>query len=108
MSGNARLAVLVVGALLLAGGLALTVLTHGGGIGLIIIGALVMLSVVVERRYRRPGAPTQTPLHHFEPTRERFVDQESGRLLEVWVDPLTGERRYEPVADDTQLMERKP
>ena len=40
-----------------------------------------------------------TRRHAWERTRERFVDDETGKLLEVWVDPLTGERRYEPVQD---------
>jgi hypothetical protein len=54
-------------------------------------------------RSRGPGAPTQVPPHAWERTSERFIDDESGQLLEVWVDPLTGERRYEPVAGDRQL-----
>jgi hypothetical protein len=103
VSSRARLAVLLLGALLLAGGMLMTVLTHGGGIGLIVLGALMIASLGLERRYGRPGAPTDVPLQHFEPTRERFVDQESGQLLEVWVDPLTGERRYEPVPANRQL-----
>ena len=108
MSAKARLTVLALGALLLAGGVVLSVLTHGAGIGLMIIGALMIVSLGLERRYGRPGAPTDVPLHHFEPTRERFIDDESGKLLEVWIDPLTGERRYEPIPDETQLIDRKP
>jgi hypothetical protein len=103
MSPNARVLVLAFGALLLAGGTVMTVLTGGGGIGMMIFGALVIASIGLERRYGRPAAPTDVPLHHFEPTREKFVDHETGQLLEVWIDPLTGERRYEPAPDQTLL-----
>ena len=103
MSANARLLVFILGALLLAGGTILTVATGGGGIGMMVFGALVIASLGLERRYGRPGAPTKVPLHHFEPTKERFVDHETGQLLEVWIDPLTGERRYEPVPAERQL-----
>jgi hypothetical protein len=103
MSPNARILLLAFGALLLAGGTVMTVLTGGGGIGMMIFGALVIASIGLERRYGRPGAPTDVPLHQFEPTREKFVDHETGQLLEVWIDPLTGERRYEPAPDQTLL-----
>ena len=97
MSSTARLALFALGALLLAGGTILTLVTGGGGIGLMIIGALLIASLGLERRYGRPGAPTTVPLEHFEPTSERFIDDETGQPIEVWIDPLTGERRYEPV-----------
>ena len=103
MSVNARLIVLALGAVLLFGGTLLTVLTGGGGIGLIIVGALVMISVALERRYGRPGAPHAIEHGEWEPTNERFVDHESGQVLEVWCDPLTGERRYEPAGADPRL-----
>lgn len=100
---TARLVALILGALLLFGGTLLTVLTGGGGIGMMIIGALVMLSVVVERRYGRPGAPPRVEHSDWELSREKFVDHETGQLLEVWMDPLTGERRYEPAGRDPRL-----
>ena len=102
MSRNARLAIFVLGALALFGGTLLTI-TAGGGIGLMVIGALLITSLALEGRYGRPGAPTDVPPHAWERTSERFIDDETGQLLEVWVDPLTGERRYEPVAVDRQL-----
>ncbi|MEO6153817.1 MAG: hypothetical protein ABIT09_02005 [Croceibacterium sp.] len=105
MTSNARLVVFALGALALAAGVMLMMLTGGGGIGLTLIGAAVIASVALERRYGQPGAPTNVPLPHFEPTRERFVDHETDRLLEVWVDPLTGERRYEPAPRDDKLIE---
>lgn len=103
MSSNARLAVLVLGALLLAGGLALTVATKGGGIPLLLFGALVLSSLWFERRYGRPGSPSRKGSGDWQLTGERFVDDETGQPLEVWMDPLTGERRYEPLGSDPRL-----
>ena len=102
MSNNARALVAVLGAVLLAAGTILTVMT-GGGIGLMIIGALIIVSIGLESRYGRPGAPTDVPPHAWELTKEKFVDDETGQLLEVWIDPLTGERRYEPAGSDPRL-----
>ena len=82
MSANARLLIFAFGALLLAGGTVMTIPTHGGGIGMMIFGALVIASLGLERRYGRPGAPTDVPLHHFELTKEKFVDQETGQRIE--------------------------
>ena len=98
MTSNARFAAFVVGGLMVAGGTLLTVTASGGGIALLVIGVLVVLSVAFEPRYGRPGAPTAVPDHEWELTGERFIDDETGQPLEVWVDPLTGERRYEPIA----------
>jgi hypothetical protein len=106
MSRNARFAVFVLGALALAGGTILTMQT-GGGIGLMLIGALLIASLALEGRYGRPGAPTNVPPHAWELTSERFVDDETGQLLEVWIDPLTGERRYEPAGSDPRLPRPK-
>ena len=102
MSKNARLLLFVLGALAVAGGTVMTMLT-GGGIGLLVIGALLIASLALEGRYGRPGAPTDVPPHAWELTSERFVDDETGQLLEVWIDPLTGERRYEPAGSDPRL-----
>lgn len=103
MSPNARLVAFLVGALLLAGGTILSVLLHGAGLAPMIVGALIIVSLGLERRYGRPGAPTQVPDHAWEPTGERFIDDESGHPIEVWMDPLTGERRYEPMAQEPRL-----
>jgi hypothetical protein len=84
----------------------LTVLT-GGGVGLMILGGVIIASVGLESRYGRPGAPTDVPPHAWELTNEKFVDDETGRVLEVWIDPLTGERRYEPAGSDPLLTFRR-
>jgi len=106
VSRNVRLFGFTVGALSLAGGTILTVMT-GGGIGLMIFGGLVIASLGLESRYGRPGAPTNVPPHAWELTNEKFIDDETGQLLEVWIDPLTGERRYEPAGSDPLLTFRR-
>ena len=103
MSTNARMVVLALGALLLFGGTLMTVLTGGGGIGAMIVGALIIFSVVVERRYGRPGTPPRLDHSDWQLTKEKFIDDETGQPLEVWMDPLTGERRYEPMGSDPRL-----
>lgn len=102
MSPNARLFVFVLGALAVASG-TLMAMFSGGGIPLILIGALLIASLALESRYGRPGAPTAVPPHAWQLTNERFVDDETGQLLEVWIDPLTGERCYEPAGSDPRL-----
>ena len=106
MSRNARVFIFVVGALAVAGGTLMTMLA-GGGIGLIVVGALLIASLALEGRYGRPGAPTDVPPQAWELTNEKFVDDETGQLLEVWIDPLTGERRYEPAGSDPLLTFRR-
>jgi hypothetical protein len=103
MSPNARVFVLALGALLLFGGTVLTVVTGGGGVGAMILGALIIVSLGLERRYGRPGTPPRVEHSDWELTKEKFVDHETGQLLEVWMDPLTGERRYEPAGRDPRL-----
>lgn len=56
-------------------------------------GALVVVGTIYERyRYKpleiaRPGSP-------WVPTEERFIDDESGKAVTVYIDPATGERKY--------------
>ena len=103
MSPNARMLIVTLGALLLFGGTLLIVLTGGGGIGMMILGALLMISVAIERRYGRPGTPPRLEHSDWQLTNEKFIDDETGQPLEVWMDPLTGERRYEPMGSDPRL-----
>ena len=112
MFGALRIAVAAVSALLLLAGLFAVV--GGGppaltGIWLLILGGAGMIAVAFERtRYRSEaaeltgdpagaaGVDTGPPDPRFKPTEERFIDPTTRRRLRVWVDPITGERRYRP------------
>ncbi|MDB5482882.1 MAG: hypothetical protein JWO83_3935 [Caulobacteraceae bacterium] len=60
--------------------------------------ALVLAGLVFENhRYRRLSG--QAPGGAFKATGERFIDPESGKLVEVHSDPATGARRYVAVKD---------
>lgn len=105
MSGNARILVLVLGLLAGAGGLALTIATEGGGIPLLILGAGILVSLGFERRYGRQGKQKSVPHSDWRLTDERFIDDETGQPVEVWIDPLTGERRYEPLGGHPRISD---
>jgi hypothetical protein len=56
------------------------------------LGALIFIGTRFERwRYRRYES---TPDASWQATGERFVDPGSGRDVEVFYDPKSGERRY--------------
>jgi hypothetical protein len=87
--------------LLVFGGIMLAVAALGalaGGrlaaiIPLAVWGAIFAVSVLVERWRYKPLA-NDRPGCDWQMTPERFVDPESGRLLTVFFNPATGERRY--------------
>ena len=81
---------LTAGVLLAICGIALW--AAGGGWMLLILAAIVIVTALLEPIYGRAG-PRQLG-GNWRPTDERFVDPESGKLLTVWFDPATGERRY--------------
>jgi hypothetical protein len=79
----------------------------GGGVWAIILGAVIMIAAVLQRpRYRSnaaelshsdagPGGGESDFLEpRFLPTNEVFIDPTSRRLMRVYVDPRTGDRRY--------------
>jgi hypothetical protein len=77
----------------------LAVLASGAGPAMLIVGAIALVSVLLERSY---GRVVRRPLgENWRPTDEKFVDPDSGELVTVWMDPATGERRYvaEPASD---------
>jgi hypothetical protein len=62
-------------------------------IPVLIFGCLVLVTVLVEPVYGKlvPRPPLSGGLR---PTSEKFIDPASGKPVEVWFDPATGERRY--------------
>ena len=91
--------------LLVIGGVMLAAATFGAlacwrlsaVIPLAVWGAILAGGVLVERWRYRPLADSR-PGGNWRATQERFIDPESGRVVTVFFNPATGERRY--VADD--------
>lgn len=96
------------GSLMLLGGFALAVsLDPADGIMALLIGTALVVAAILQRtRYRSltaerlgqqpgPGGGEDRPLEpRFGPTPELFVDPTTGRLMRVYIDPRSGERRY--------------
>ena len=93
MTRNGRFVVLAIAAVAIVAGLLL--FRAGGGIPLLVIGTLILVTVFLEPRYRRALPRPVGP--RWQQTSERFRDEESGEWLEVWFDPDSGERRYVPI-----------
>jgi hypothetical protein len=94
MSRNAKAFCLILSLALLAGGAALCLQGLGGGIAPIVLGVLILIGLALEPRYGRPQGDGATPDGSWRRTGERFVDDESGDLVEVWYDAASGRRRY--------------
>jgi hypothetical protein len=110
--GIGRGLVVVFGSLIAIGGL--VEIAAGGttaisGLWLVIVGLVLIVAAIVERfRYRSEaaeraglpvgpggGEPQEASLEaRFQRTEEVFVDPTSGRHMRVWLDSLSGERRY--------------
>ncbi len=61
---------------------------------LVFNGALIMMAAVLRSRRYKAKAGADGP---WQPTGEKFVDDTSGQLVEVYVNPTTGDRKYEPI-----------
>ena len=107
MAAVVRIAVGVVGALLVIGGVVGIAAGSWAGAWAIVAGAIAIAAVVLERsRYRSEAAEASAadpgpgggepavPSAPFAPTDERFVDPTTGRRLRVYLNTATGERRY--------------
>ena len=100
------------GVLLMMGGIALMAFPGTktdvlGALFVFVPGALLVAGVLLERtRYRSlnaehtgeghgpGGGEPARPSDRFRPSDERFVDPTTGVPMRVWVDPVTGDRRY--------------
>ena len=56
-------------------------------------GAVIVLSVVYERVRYKP-IEEAAPGPGWTRTAERFIDDETGETVSVWLDPASGERKY--------------
>jgi hypothetical protein len=86
-----RVAVLLLGVVLLFGG------ALGGGYGVMawpaaVIGGLIVIGVLAERVIYKPLS--QRAPAGWERTGERFVDDATGKTVEVFYDPKSGQRQY--------------
>ncbi|GEN98274.1 hypothetical protein NSE01_01070 [Novosphingobium sediminis] len=94
MTPNGRAVALAIAVLAALGGLFLQASALDGGgfplllfAGLILVGTLFDAGYLAKKRHRR-GV--------WQLTSEREVDHQSGQILKVWFDPVSGERRYLP------------
>lgn len=55
---------------------------------------VLLLGTALDRIGYGRAAASRPAGHGWQLTAERFVDPGSGRLVAVWFDPSTGERRY--------------
>jgi hypothetical protein len=60
-------------------------------------GLLLIASALVERRYRARRHPQGDWQPPWQPTPERFIDDETGATMQVWYNPQTGQRDYRPL-----------
>jgi hypothetical protein len=89
-----RTALYIVGALLVAGSVAVAVIGCGpAAAGLAGWGLILIIGLLIERWRYKPLAERR-PGPDWTATDERFVDPETGRLVTVYFHPATGERRY--------------
>lgn len=94
MTQNGRIAALVLAGFAAIGGvLVQTSSADGGGFPLFVFAALVVLGTVFDAGYL---AKRRSARGAWQLTSEREVDHQSGQILEVWYDPVSGERRYMP------------
>jgi len=88
-----RILVLVfAAALAIAGLILLSCGVAGPGAYALGLGGLIGLGTAFERWRYRPHH--SRPQAGWEPTSERFEDPETGRTVQVYYDPRSGERRY--------------
>ncbi len=63
----------------------------------LIWGVVLLVATIFERWRYRANATREG--EGWVATDERFIDPESGKLMQVYYQASTGERRYEPVAN---------
>jgi hypothetical protein len=85
-----RGAVLFIAALFLLGGL-FAVAQDAAAWPMLCVAALFVAGTLFERFHYRGSEAVDGD---WQPTPEKFIDEESGRPVTVWFNPKTGARRY--------------
>lgn len=88
-----RKAVLIVGVVAAVGGAAAMFARVPPAWIFVFWGALIVLSLVYERVQYKP-IETAAPGAGWTATGERFLDDQTGETVTVWLEPATGERKY--------------
>ncbi len=89
-----RSIVIALGVLCVAGGaVSFATGVWPGAIGPTIFGVLLLLGTLFERLYYKP-VEHGSPGPGWVATGERFVDEDNGKMVRVWIEPASGERRY--------------
>ncbi len=90
-----RAALLVVGVILLVSAAAFAHAGCGLGVSLrLALPGLLLMAAILFERWRYKHVAGSRPGPEWVATDERFVDPESGKLITVYYQPSTGERRY--------------
>src|SRR5450631_352989 len=89
-----RGAVIAIGVLCLLGGL-LSLTFHIGPLALVfLMWGVVLIGSIVYERYRYKPIEQSLPGSSWVETTERFIDDETGEPVTVYVQAATGERKY--------------
>ena len=89
-----RKAVLAIGAgILVCGLIAIFVGAYPAAFACAIWGALIVVGIVFEKVRYKPLEQI-APTGQWVRTAERFIDDETGKPVTVYVDPKSGERKY--------------
>jgi membrane protein implicated in regulation of membrane protease activity len=87
-----RIGLLIFGLVILVTGLVMLIQGNCAYQPYLICGGVLVIAVLCERwRYRRKEHNHDS---QWQQTGERFEDPETGQTLEVYYDPVSGERRY--------------
>ena len=88
-----RSAVLAAGVLMLAAGIIIAGLSLPGALWLLIAGGVITAGTLLERVIYKPLL-RERPGTVWVKTAERFIDPDSGKPVDVFYNPSSGERQY--------------
>ena len=89
-----RRSLIVIGTLVLVLGAAALLSGNAEPSVVFIVWGAVLVAVIVFERFRYKRLEHRRPGPGWERTTERFVDEETGRTVTVYIEPRTGERAY--------------